>query len=187
MITNKNFVKPFRKISIVSVVLLALCLFSCKSTRKSVDADIDVIYFDNVDEYPLFNGLSAEEGFREYVAKNTMYPPQAIEWRITGLVFVEFIVEKNGSVKYAKVVSDANRMLQSEALRVVKSSPKWTPGKVEGEPVRMRYTISIDFRSFNDFDTPSSSKKVELSEETILLREIVVTGFGIQRSPVRLN
>jgi len=139
-----------------------------------------------VDEYPLFNGLSAEEGFREYVAKNTIYPVNAMEYSITGRVFVEFIVEKNGSVRHTKVVGGANRALETEALRVVKSSPKWTPGKVEGEPVRMRYTIPFDFRLVN-VNTTSSSKKVELSEETILLREIVVTGFGIQRAPIRLN
>jgi len=180
MITKKNFARPFRKISIVSVVLLALCFFSCKSTRKTVDAEIDVIYFDNVDEYPLFNGLSAEEGFREYVAKNTIYPINAMEYGITGRVFVEFIVEKNGSVGNTKIVGGANRALETEALRVVKSSPNWTSGKKNAEQVRMRYTIPFDFRLAN-VNTTSSSKKVELSEETILLGEIVVTGFGIHK------
>jgi len=181
MITKKNQKNLLRKMSIVSVALVALFLFSCKSTRKSADVDIDIVYFGNVDEYPLFNGLSAEEGFREYIQKNLIYPANAIENGITGHVFVEFIVEKNGSVKHTKAISNASRMLQVEALRVVKSSPKWTPGKLDGEPVRMRYTIPIDFNLVNA-NTKSSSKKAELSEETILLSEIVVMGFGITRS-----
>ena len=183
MITQKKLMNSFSKMNIVHVVLVALCLFSCKSMQKSVDVDMDVIYFENIDEYPLFNNLPAEKGFCEYVVKNTIYPPYAREKGITGRVFVEFIVEKNGSVKNTKVVSRTNRMLKAEALRVVKSSPNWAPGKIDGEPVRIRYTIPFDFRLAN-VNTTSFSEKVELSEETILLGEIVVMGFGITRSIV---
>ncbi|MDR0438043.1 MAG: hypothetical protein LBH22_07065, partial [Bacteroidales bacterium] len=69
MIENKkNMINMFRKMSIVSVTLVALCLFACKNVQKSVDVDkTDKIYFGNVDEYPLFDGKPAEKGFREYV------------------------------------------------------------------------------------------------------------------------
>jgi len=180
MITKKNFMDTFRKMNIVPVVFVVLCLFSCKSMQKSVDVDTDVIYFNNVDEYPLFNGLSAEEGFRKYVVENTGYPSNAIFNDITGYVFVEFIVEKDGSVKHTKVVSRfTSLILVSEALRVIKSSPKWTPGKLNGEPVRMRYTIPFDFRLTTV--SPTLSKDVELSEETILLKEVVIKSYGIIR------
>ena len=180
MITQKTFFSAFRKIRILFVVLVALCLFSCKSMRNSVDVDADVIYFDNVDEYPLFNELSAEKGFREYVAKNTIYWTNVMEYGITGHVFVEFIVEKDGSVSHTKVVGGADRTLETEALRVVNSSPNWTPGKKNGKSIRMRYTIPFDFRLVN-MNTTSTSKKVELSEETVLLEEIVVTGFASKK------
>ena len=172
----KNEANP--KCRIMLVVIVALFLFACKSTQKSVDVDTDtdVIYFSNVDEYPRFKGRSAEEGFLDYVARNTIYPPYAKKNGITGRVFVEFIVEKNGSVRHTKVVGGANQALEAEALRVVKSSPKWTPGKINSEPVRMRYTIPFNFRILNVSNT-SSLKEVELSEETILLQELVVVGY----------
>ena len=188
MITKKTFMNSFREMSFVPVVLVALCLFSCKSMRKSVDVNVDedIIYFTNVDEYPLFDGLSAEKGFREFMQKNIIYPAVAVlnNNNITGYVFVEFIVEKDGSVKHAKAISRASRILQTEALRAVKSSPKWTPGKIDGEPVRMRYTIPIDFQIFN-VNAKSSSKKVELSEETILLDEIEIMAIGIPSMIIR--
>ena len=119
----------------------------------------DKIYFGNVDENPLFSGKPVEEGFRKYVGAYTSYPVKAIENRenyIVGRVFVEFIVEKDGSVSNVKIVGGATPALETEALRVVKASsnwkptilveealklgeapPGWTPGKLNGEAVRM--------------------------------------------------
>jgi TonB family protein len=136
---------------------------------------MDQIYFGNVDENPLFNSKSAEERFREYVYYYTTYPAKAVENSITGCVFVEFFVERDGSVSNVKIVGSADPTLDAEALRVVNSSPNWTPGRMDGHPVRMSYTIPINF-GLNKVNTLSSPKKVKLSKKTTLLKELNILG-----------
>ena len=180
----------FRKMSIVSVTFVVLFLFACKSVQKSVDED--KIYFGNVDVNPLFNGKPAEVGFCEYVWHNICYPAKAFENCIVGRVFIEFIVEKDGSVNNVKVTGGADPILEAEALRVVKLSPSWTPnrytvnsssnwtpGKIDGKAVRMSYTIPISFRLGCE-NVKSSSKKAKLSKKTILLKEVDILAFGNQ-------
>ncbi len=91
--------------------------------------------FTIVEDMPLFNGKPAEEGFREYVGKNTQYPAVAQENGISGRVFVEFTINQRGELVDAKVVRPVDPSLDNEALRVVRSSPKWTPGKQLGKTV----------------------------------------------------
>lgn len=182
MITKnqKNRQNMLRTMSIMAVALAALFLFACTSVQKSADAD--KIYFGKMDEPPTFNGKPAEEGFREYVNQTVMYSQILMENDITGRVFVEFIVERDGSVGNAKVVGGAHPMLEAEALRVVNSSPNWGAGRTGGRPVRMSYTLPFNFRLTNSNGAPlsvndtSSSKKVELSENSLLLDEIEVLG-----------
>ena len=166
-----------RKMSILPVALVAFCLFACKSVQKS--ADVDKFYFGNVDENS-FKGKSAEDGIREYVVINARYPVKAMENGIIGHVFVEFFVESDGSVSNVKIVGGADPALEAEALRVINSSPKWAPIKIDGETVRMSYTIPINFR-LHSMKGTLSSKKAELSENSLLLGEVVVVGFDAQR------
>ena len=95
---------------------------------------------------------------------------------IIGRVFVEFIVEKDGSVSNVKIVGGADPILEFEALRVVNASPNWTPGKINGEAVRISYTLPINFRGAEGQGT-STSKKAKLSEKTILLEEVDIMVF----------
>ncbi|MDR2039861.1 MAG: energy transducer TonB [Bacteroidales bacterium] len=161
--------KMFRKMIIVSVSLVVLFLFSCKCGQKLV----------NVDENPLFNDKPAEVGFREYIVNHTIYMVSAMEDGITGRVFVEFLIEKDGSVSNVKIVGSLDPVLDAEALRVVNSSPSWTPGKIDGKPVRISYTLPFKF-SLDNMIAPSS-KKTELSEETLLLEEIDIKGFSVTK------
>ena len=174
---KKIMMNLFRKMSIVYVAVIAVCLYSCKSAQKS--ADVDRIYFENVDEYPLFDGKPVEDVFRKYIGRNTCYPVEAHVNGIFGCVFVEFIIEKDGSVSNVKVVggTDADPILQDEALRVIKGSPKWTPGKKDGKTVRVSYTLPIVYR-FPGQNVTSSSKKAKLSKKTILLEELIIEVYG---------
>jgi TonB family protein len=138
---------------------------------------MDQIYFGNVDENPLFNSKPAEERFREYVYHYTTYPAKAVENSITGCVFVEFFVERDGSVSNVKIIGSVDPTLDAEVLRVVNSSPNWTPGKMDGHPVRMSYTIPINF-GLNKVNTISFPKKVKLSKKTTLLKELNIVGFS---------
>ena len=105
--------------------------------------------FTIVEDMPLFNGKTAEEGFREYVTKNTQYPAVAQENGISGRVFIEFTINQQGDLVDAKVMRGVDPLLDAEALRVIRSSPKWTPGKQRGKTVKVKYTFPVLFRLNN--------------------------------------
>lgn len=86
--------------------------------------------------------------FSSYLAKNTKYPQAALEDEIQGKVYVEFIVETDGSIKNPKVVKgqELGGGLAQEAIRVVSAAPKWTPGKQNGQPVRVYYVVPVTFK-----------------------------------------
>ena len=93
---------------------------------------------------PQFPG--GEKAMMEYVANNVVYPKEAQDKSIAGRVFVSFVVEKDGSINEVKVLRGIGGGCDEESARVVKAMPKWTPGKVKGEPVRVSYTMPINFK-----------------------------------------
>jgi protein TonB len=97
-----------------------------------------------VEVMPSFKGGGLDK-FREWIQKRTNYPQTAYEKRIMGTVFLTFIVEKDGSVSNVIVVKGVDPLLDNEAVKVIKESPKWTPGMQRGEPVRVRYSIPLNF------------------------------------------
>jgi periplasmic protein TonB len=97
-----------------------------------------------VEIMPTFKGGGIDK-FREWVAKRTNYPQAAYEKKIRGTVFLTFIVEKDGSVSNVTVVKGVDPLLDNEALKAISESPKWTPGFQRGEPVRVRYSIPLNF------------------------------------------
>lgn len=107
--------------------------------------EFDNEVFVRVEEMPGFNGGTSDL-FREYIAKNLKYPEEAANKSIEGRVFVSFIVEKDGTVTNVKIVRGIDPILDNEAIRVVESSPKWTPGKQRGELVRTTFTFPIIFK-----------------------------------------
>jgi protein TonB len=96
-----------------------------------------------VEEQPEFPG--GEEALMNYLASNLRYPEQARELDIQGTVFIEFVVEKDGSVTNVVVKRGIGGGCDEEAVRVVKSMPKWKPGKQRGKPVRVSYTLPVRF------------------------------------------
>ena len=114
--------------------------------------------FDKVDEVPQFPGGFA--GLMQYLKTNVRYPEDAKEAGAQGNVIVSFIVEKDGSISNARVTKPTNSSLDEEALRVVITMPKWTPGKQNGEAVRAKFSLPVSFRQ-KDKDLIS-----EMSEST---------------------
>lgn len=106
------------------------------------EAEEEVFFI--VEDMPQFQG-GGKEKFREYIAKNLQYPPIAAENGISGRVFVQFAVNAKGEVVDVVVVRGVDPALDKEAVRVVKSSPKWTPGKQRGRPVKVQFTFPIVF------------------------------------------
>jgi protein TonB len=98
-----------------------------------------------VEDMPTFNGGDPATEFRKYIAQNLRYPEIAAENGISGRVIVQFAVNKTGSVVDAVVVRSVDPALDKEAIRVVMSSPKWTPGKQRGKAVKVLFTFPINF------------------------------------------
>lgn len=87
------------------------------------------------------------EQFYHYIARNIQYPKEARTANITGKVIVEFVVEKNGSIssENIKVLKSPHKSLGDEAIRLMKNSPQWIPGKLNGIPVRTKKVLPISF------------------------------------------
>ena len=100
--------------------------------------------FDVVEEMPQFPGGQA--ALLEYLAKNIKYPVVAEENGVQGRVIVTFVVERDGSITDVRVVKSVDPSLDKEAARVVKSMPKWQPGKQNGSAVRVKYTVPVQFK-----------------------------------------
>ena len=82
----------------------------------------------------------------EYIQQNTQYPIRANEIGIQGRVFVNFIIEPDGSISNVTVMRGIGGGCDEEAIRVVQSMPKWNPGKQRGKPVRCSYTLPVIFK-----------------------------------------
>ena len=108
-----------------------------------IEEEDDDEFFMVVENMPEFPG--GDLGLMKYIQNNVKYPPIAKEYNITGKVYVSFIVDKTGSVTNVKIVRGVDKNLDAEALRVVKSLPKYKPGKQRGKAVRVMFTIPINF------------------------------------------
>ena len=102
-----------------------------------------------VEDMPQFQGDDTGTKFRSWVTSRLSYPALASENGVQGRVTLMFVVERDGSLSGIEVISSPERSLSEEAMRVVKSSPKWTPGKQRGVPVRVKYTLPVDFQLQN--------------------------------------
>ncbi len=99
--------------------------------------------FTVVESMPSFpGGMGA---LMKYLAENIKYPPLAKESGIQGRVFINFVVEPNGSISNVKVLRGIGGGCDEEAVRVVERMPKWSPGKQRGKPVRVSYNLPVKF------------------------------------------
>lgn len=97
------------------------------------------------EEQPEFPGGVNE--FARYLQKNITYPKKALRRNITGKVYVKFIVKEDGLMSNTKVIKGAHPLLDEEALRVLKSVPRWKPGYQDCEAVSVWYTVPINFQT----------------------------------------
>lgn len=104
----------------------------------------EVNEFDRVDEKPTFPG--GESAMKSFLRSNIKYPIVAQENGEQGCVFVQFIIEKDGSISDVKISRSDAPSLDEEAMRVIKAMPKWNPGKLNGIPVRVKNEVPVVFR-----------------------------------------
>jgi protein TonB len=110
-------------------------------TEEEDEADAPVFFI--VEEMPEFPG--GQEALTRYLATSVKYPPIAQENGIQGRVFVTFVVSAKGVVEQVKIARGVDPNLDKEALRVVQNMPAWKPGKQRGKPVKVSYTVPINF------------------------------------------
>jgi len=101
--------------------------------------------FVTVETMPQFQG-GDQMKFRNWVQGQLKYPVVAQENGVQGRVVVGFVIERDGSLTNIEVYASPDRSLSEEAVRVISSSPKWTPGKQRGMPVRVRFTLPVEFK-----------------------------------------
>ena len=101
--------------------------------------------FVKVEQMPSFMGGDLMT-FRNWVMRQVRYPQVAIENNITGRVLLTFVIEKDGRLSNVKVLQNPHESLSNEAVRIIKESPMWAPGKQRGQAVRVKYTLPVEFR-----------------------------------------
>lgn len=126
------------KVALMMLVLLFSFMTSTAQTKKN-----DMV-FDVVEVMPQFPG--GQIAMLKYIMENMKYPEQAMKEGIQGRVAVRFIVEKDGSISDVKPILSVHPLLNKEAVRVVESMPKWSPGKQNGKPVRVRFNLPVMFK-----------------------------------------
>jgi periplasmic protein TonB len=105
--------------------------------------DVDEIFMVVEENASPVGGMQA---FYEYVGKKLKYPAQARRMNIEGKVFVEFVVNRDGTIQDVKAIKGIGAGCDEEAVRVIQSAPAWKPGKQRGKPVRQRMVLPITFK-----------------------------------------
>lgn len=112
--------------------------------------------FNKIEEMPKFPG--GQMALRKHLAQNVKYPKEAQLKNITGKVYVTFVVTKQGMVDSVRIAKGVAPSLDEEAIRVVKTLPKWEPGKNDGKPVHVTYTVPINFDLKDNKGTSDADK-----------------------------
>jgi TonB family protein len=130
---------------------------------------------------PTFEGgdLTA---FRRWVQERLVYPREAMEKNISGRVTVKYVIERDGTVSNIEPVASPDRLLTDEAVRVIGSSPKWTPGMKGGKPVRVFYILPVEFSLMGGDDKPIPPiPTADLGDLAGKMSDVKVIGFGTVR------
>lgn len=98
----------------------------------------------NVQQQPEFPG--GEAAMYKWLSDHIVYPATAAEEGVSGKVIVEFVVSKTGEIENIKALRGPHKALEAEAIRVVKSMPKWNPGRNNGQPVKVTFVLPVTFK-----------------------------------------
>ena len=108
-----------------------------------IEPEEEVFDKDNFEVMPEFPG--GEGKLLQFIAENIHLPKCVIAAQVKGRSIIEFVVEKDGTVSDFKVVRSLNKECDEEAVRVLKTMPKWKPGMERGKPIRVKYTVPVKF------------------------------------------
>ena len=142
---------------------------------ETVAPDGDDKVYDILEQQPEFPGGTS--GMAKWLGDNIKYPAEAAKQGIEGRVIVQFVVGSDGTVSDVKLMRAVNPLLDQEALRVINAMPKWTPGKQDGKPVAVKYTIPVTFRQ----DESKAMEKLQPGGANINVKNVnglTVTSVG---------
>ena len=159
-----DMMRAIRVAVLLSVVMTSLSAIASNRgayglARDSVGGD-DI--FVDYEQQPQFPG--GETALLKYLQENIKYPPKALKDSIQGRVVVQFVVDKAGSVGEVKVVRSVDKDLDEEAVRIVKTLPKFFPARQNGQAIAVWYTLPVTFK-LQDKLEPEKSKDVEVKAE----------------------
>lgn len=130
------------------ILLAAMAMAGVAAAQTDVNKESavrpDSEIFTVVEQDPQFPGGS--DALYQFLGQNAHYPEKAKAEGIQGTVYLTFIIEKDGSISNIRVLRSPSDMLSDEARRLVKSMPKWKPGKQRGKNVRVQYNLPINFQ-----------------------------------------
>ena len=132
-----------RALAVVPVIALALLAFANPKTETAPVSGDNKVY-ETVEQMPEYPGGVVE--MTKFLQRNIQYPANAAKNEVEGRVILQFVVEKDGQIGDVKVVRSVDPELDAEAMRVVKSMPNFIPGRQDGKPVAVLYTIPISFK-----------------------------------------
>lgn len=122
-----------------------IAIKSVEKEEEVLEEDVPVLL---AEKMPTFEG-GDQTKFKNWVQGKVVYPAVAEENNITGRVTCSFVIEKDGKISNIVVVQSPDKSLSDECIRVMKMSPKWTPGEQRGKPVRVKVIVPINFK-FNN-------------------------------------
>ncbi|MCM1345733.1 MAG: energy transducer TonB [Bacteroides sp.] len=168
----ENFFRPVALLLRNTRTVCALCLVFLSMSARAFDAttvarqhpassaaaltdSIGEVYevAGKMPEYP-----GGQQAMIQFLSENVKYPADALKADAQGRVLIGFIVETNGTLSGAHVLKSVHPSLDSEALRVVRMMPRWTPGMQDGKAVRVKYTVPVTFKIVSEgaeSETPS--------------------------------
>ena len=117
---------------------------SAPVTSAPIEEEEDNVVFQVVEKMPSFPGGDSQ--LFKFLNDNVKYPVIAQENGVQGRVICQFVVNRDGSIVDVEVVRSVDASLDKEAIRVIKSMPKWSPGQQRGKPVRVKFTVPVMFR-----------------------------------------
>ncbi len=110
-------------------------------SNSAEDSIYQIVSLETLPEFP-----GGEAAMYKYLGENIKYPPMAREANIQGIVYMNFVVEKDGSLSVVGAVRSPDQSLSDETARVVSEMPAWSPGKQRGMPVRVNFVLPVRFR-----------------------------------------
>jgi TonB family protein len=146
-----------RQLMVIPLVLLTLAVFAVNIEAQQAP-DKEIISYSDVDEKPMFQGKKAED-FAKWVYSKLVYPSEAIEKNIQGVVRVEFVINEDGTLSNIKSLREVDPLLENTVIELVKESPVWTPGKYKNKAVKISYQMPVVFLLTNDIEPKPDTVK----------------------------